>query len=108
MIFDYIPRGYHSIYVKDGDRYKEYKRIKHFFKKDEFKLLREMSVKIKMFHKKVSLSELERKHINLRLKLISFGNRNGLKREKLILRTSKINTDNDFRFYSEGLLLYLC
>lgn len=44
MIFDYIPRGYHSIYVKDGDRYKEYKRIKHFFKKDEFKLLREMSV----------------------------------------------------------------
>ena len=37
-----IPRGYHSIYVKDGDRYK---RIKHFFKKDEFKLLREMSVK---------------------------------------------------------------
>lgn len=45
MIFDSIPRGYHSIYVKDGDRYKEYKRIKHFFKKDEFKLLREMSVK---------------------------------------------------------------
>ena len=44
MIFDSIPRGYYSIYVKDGDKYKEYKRIKHFFKKDEFKLIREMSV----------------------------------------------------------------
>ena len=45
MIFDYIPRGYHSIYVKDGDKYKEYKRVKHFFKRDEFVLSREMSVK---------------------------------------------------------------
>lgn len=45
MIFDSIPRGYYSIYVKDGDKYKEYKRIKHFFRRDEFVLSREMSVK---------------------------------------------------------------
>jgi hypothetical protein len=44
MILDSIPRGYYSIYVKDGDKYKEYKRIKHFFRKDEFSLIREMSV----------------------------------------------------------------
>jgi hypothetical protein len=44
MIFDSIPRGYYSIYVKDGDKYKEYKRIKHFFRKDKFSLIREMSV----------------------------------------------------------------
>ena len=41
MILDSIPRGYYSIYVKV---YKEYKRVKHFFRKDEFVLSREMSV----------------------------------------------------------------
>ena len=44
MILDSISRGYYSIYVKDGKVYKEYKRVKHFFRKDEFKLIREMSV----------------------------------------------------------------
>ena len=44
MILDSIPRGYYSIYVKNSDRYKEYKRIKHYFKKDEFKFAREISV----------------------------------------------------------------
>ena len=44
MIFDSIFRGYQSIYVKNGETYKEYKRIKHFFKRDEFKFFREISV----------------------------------------------------------------
>ena len=43
MIFDSIPRGYYSIFVKTGDTYREYKRVKHFFKKDEFVFLREIS-----------------------------------------------------------------
>ena len=44
MILDSISRSYYSIYVKDGKVYKEYKRVKHFFRKDEFVLSREMSV----------------------------------------------------------------